>query len=146
MKKIFLISGLITSLLASANIPNEGNEIMNLDSVFESNFHDLLKTMTGKGKQDKKKDKERKPSHSEVEEDRNTGRSSLRPPLAPAPPQIEPVMRAHDLNSGSRHNSRHPSQEEGGTVTATKYDDGVITVEGPIRRKPLFYPYKKEDS
>lgn len=144
MKGIILLTGLITSLLASANIPNERNEIMNLDSVFESNLHDLHKTTSGKGKKDKKRDKDRKPEHSE---DRNAARTSSRPPLAPAPPQTEPVMRARDLNSGSRHNSRHhPSQEEGGTVPAPKHDDGVITVEGPIRRKPLIYPYKNEDS
>ena len=155
IKKIFLFGSLITSLLASTLITNEVEEkgdvilknmtgkddIMNIETVFHDN-NVLSKVAKGKGKE---KDRKKKPkkrdssssSSSEEERERNSRRSrTSRPPIIPNPGQSanEPVMRQQEVVTGGR-NSRHTSKED----NATEGEDNVITVTGPIRRKPLIH-------
>lgn len=150
IKKLLLFVSLITSLLASSCHENNGQEendllksmtgkddIMNIETVFDP----LNKVSNGKGKD---KDRKKKPkkhessSSSSSDDDRTTSHRrsrASRPPIVPISPKPsasnEQVMRRQEV-VGSRH-SRHTSKEDNAG------EDNVITVTGPIRRKPLIY-------
>lgn len=146
IKKLLLFGGLIGSSLASPLLEgDEGvilktmtgkDDIMNMDTLFSDN-NILNKLSKGKGKEKdrKKKPKKRDSSSSSSNEDeRNSRRSrASRPPIIPVPAaNNEQVMRQQELVTGGR-NSRHTSKDDGGI----EGEDNVITVTGPIRRKPL---------
>lgn len=145
IKKLFLFGSLITSLLASSLIPGQEedggvmlksmtgkDDIMNLDSVFNE------KAVSGKGKEKerKKKPKKRDSSSSSDEDDKTIRRSrTSRPTLTN--PGTEQVIRQQEVvvgggGGGNRH-GRHTSKED------NVEEENVITVTGPIRRKPLFH-------
>lgn len=100
------------------------NDIMNLESVFER-YEDNgkgLKNMTGKSKGDKKK-KKKKHHSSSSSDDEKTPSVTIRPSRdggTVAPPAVR--------------------QQDAKAPAAPEYNDGSITVNGPIRRKPLIFP------
>lgn len=161
IKKVILFGTLIGALWASASIPaeqdeqvvlNNASDIMNLEHVFSKPQDALLKAATGKGK-DKERKKEKKPkkkkesssNSSGSEDERRRIRREGRPPRVGTPKPVnstpDQVMRQQEVNvgaaaGGNRH-SRHSSREENTVRTG---DDGSITIDGPIRRKPLIFP------
>lgn len=164
IKKIILFGNLIGSLFASTSMPENATEeevvlknmtgrddIMNLDHVFGGDQRgDFNKATTGKGKDKdrKKKPKKKKESSSsssssdeeQQRRSRRDNRSAPRPVIS-NPGQNEPVIRQQEVAvggaaGGNRH-VRHSSRED---VNVRTGDDGVITVDGPIRRKPLIFP------
>lgn len=161
IKKFILFGGLISSLFASSIVTETDeivlkstagkNDIMNLDSLFETHGkeEDFNKMSKGKGKKEKEKERKKKPkkprvssssSSSSSEDDRRSNRNNrsfrnlpLTPPTTHAPPLAEPIMRQQDANVDRRY-TRHASKEE-----MTNNND-AITITGPIRRKPITFP------
>ena len=159
------VIGLVGNLVASAAIPEEhlkstsggitvrdgkggrSGDITNLSAIFpteDDKDEKVLKAARGKNgkdKKDKKKKKKHRSSSSSSsssddgkgkgrkgQERQSGGRSAVPPPQNPA----EERVRQQEVNRAS---NRHISREENEVGS-----DGVITVRGPIRRKPLLFP------
>lgn len=103
------------------------DEIMNLDSLFE---------VRGSGK--KKDKKKKKGHHSSSDDDSETSRRRS-------------ASRNTSTNSGNNRNTagaannngnknKEPTMRQQEVAAGDQFDDGSITVNGPIRRKPLIFP------
>ena len=139
---------------------NSNQDIMNLNSVFDNvNYQTHQRNLVkSTNLREKKKDKKKKPrkesstSSSDDEFDRKPSRSRrerliITPPIQSQPPPQpnvsnptpnDPIMHQQEVNS---RNGRYVSREEdvGIINSAVRGLDGVLTVEGPIRRKPLIH-------
>lgn len=146
---LLLATSLISTILASSLPMSDSkmlksfertdfsDEIMNLDMVFGQPSDE--KSMKGKGgdkedkKKKKKKDKKHRRHHSSTTSSSGDDEISTSKPVAPAPP---PARQSRDTpdNVVRQQGTAAPAPKE------PEHRDGSITVDGPIRRKPLIFP------